>query len=156
MCSFSSYLQNRSQIVNAENTVSENQNIISGLPQGSILGPMLFHIYVNDVSMHLTCNTELYADDTTLHESANCISTIQQNLQTNLLKVQTWCNTNNMIINPIKTTCMVIGSSRKLKQNCNIALSISGNKICNVQTQKLLGLYMDNTLSWKPHRFSMC
>jgi len=76
MCSFSSYLQNRSQIVNAENTVSENQNIISGVPQGSILGPMLFHIYVNDVSMHPTCNTELYADDTTLHESANCLSTI--------------------------------------------------------------------------------
>jgi len=113
-------------------------------------------IYVNDVSMHLTCNTEWYADDTTLHESVKCLSTIQQNLQTNLLKVQTWCNTNNMILNPIKTTCMVIGSSRKSKQNCNIALSISGIKMCNVQTQKLLGLYIDNTLSWKPHIDSVC
>ena len=73
---FSSYLQKRTQIVKAENTVSENMNIISGVPQRSILGPMLFIIYVNDVSMHLTCNTELYADDTTLHESANCLSTI--------------------------------------------------------------------------------
>ena len=63
---------------------------------------MLFLIYVNDVSMHLTCNTELYADDTTLYESAKCLSTIQENLQTNLLNVQSWCNTNNMIINPIK------------------------------------------------------
>ena len=80
MCSFfSSYLQNRSQIVKAENTVSENMNIISGVPQGSILGPMLFLIYVNDVSMHLTCNAELFADDTTLYESAKCLSTIQEN-----------------------------------------------------------------------------
>jgi len=62
-----------------ENTVSENMNIISGVPQGSILGPMLFLIYVNDVSMHLTCNAELFADDTTLYESAKCLSTIQEN-----------------------------------------------------------------------------
>jgi len=56
--------------------------------------------------MHLTFNTEIYADDITLHESANPFSTIhciQANLQTNLLKVQTWCKANNMIINPIKT-----------------------------------------------------
>jgi len=43
------------------------------------------------------------------------------------------------------------GSSHKLKQNCNISLSIPGNKMCNMQTKKLLGLYIDNTLSWKPH-----
>ena len=73
-----------------------------------------------------------------------------------MIEVQTWCNTNNAIINPENTTCMVIGSSRKLEQNCNIALSISGYKICNVQTQKLLGLYIDNTLSWKPHIDSVC
>jgi len=106
--------------------------------------------------MHLMCNTVMYADDTTLHESAKSLSTIQVNLQTNLLKVQSWCKTNNMIINPIKTTCMVIGSTHKLKQNCNMSLSISGNNICNVQTQTFLGLYIDNTLSWKLHIDSVC
>jgi len=103
-----------------------------------------------------TSNTEMYADDTTLHKSAKYLSTIQANLQTNLLKVHTWCKTNYIIINPIKTICMVIGSSHKLKQNCNMSLSISGNNICIVQTQKLLCLYIDNTLSWKPHIDSVC
>jgi len=106
--------------------------------------------------MHLTCNIEIHAVETTLHESAKSLSTIQANLQTNLLKVQTWCKTNNMIINPIKTTCMVIGSTHQLKQNCNMSLSISGNNTCNVQTQTLIGLYIDNTLSWKPHIYSVC
>jgi len=53
----------------------------------------------------------MYADDTTLHDSAKSLSIIQANLQTNLLKVQAWRKTNNKIINPIKTTCMVIGST---------------------------------------------
>ena len=51
---------------------------------------------------------------------------------------------------------MVIGSTHQLKQNCNMSLFISGNNICNVQTQTLLGLYFDNTLSWKPHIDSVC
>jgi len=120
---------------------------------------MVFLIYVNYSSTHLTCNTELYADNTTLHESAKCLSTIQESLQTNLLKVQTWFNTNKAIINPENTTCMVVGSSRKLKQSCSMLLSISGNKISRfvyVQPQKLLGLYIDNTLSRKPHIDSVC
>ena len=51
---------------------------------------------------------------------------------------------------------MVIGFKHKLKQNCNMSLSISDNNICNVQTQKHLGLYIDNTLSWKPHIDYVC
>jgi len=85
VCLFSSYLQNWSQVVKAENTVSQSKNILSGVAQGSIIGPLLFLIYVNDLSMHLTCSTEMYADDTTLHESAKSLLTIQANLQTNLL-----------------------------------------------------------------------
>ena len=96
------HLTYKIDVVKAENTVSQSKDIPSGVPQGSVIGPLLFLIDVNDVSMHLTCNTRMYTDNTTLHESANSLSTIQANLQTNLLKVQTWCKANNMIIYPIK------------------------------------------------------
>ena len=79
--------------------VSQSKDILSGVPQGSIIGPLLFLIYVNYLSMHLTCNTEMYADETTLHESSKSLLNIQANLQTNLLQVQTWCKPNNMIMN---------------------------------------------------------
>jgi len=96
---FSSYLQNRTQIEGRNHSFREHEHNFRCTTR-IYSRPYVVVFYVNDVSMHLTCNTELYADDTTLHESAKCLSTIQQNLETNLLKVQTWCNT--MIINPIK------------------------------------------------------
>jgi len=153
---FSSYLRNRFQFIKAENTTSTCKSIIAGVPQGSILGPLLFLIYVNDLSLDLTCDSAMYADDTTLHTVGTNIQTLQNKLQTNLSIVNDWCQTNNMIINPLKTTCMVLGSKRKAQNMTDLKLKISDTVIKTVNCQKLLGLYIDNTLSWKLHINSVC
>jgi len=98
----------------------------------------------------------MYADDTTLHTVGTNIQTVQNELQTNLSIVNEWCQTNNMIINPLKTTCMVLGSKRKVKKITNLKLKISDTVIKTVKCQKLLGLYIDNTLSWKLHIDRVC
>ena len=71
------------------------------------------------------CHTELYADDTTVHKSGKCINDINNEMQQDLLKVETWCKTNNMFINTNKSKCMVIGTRQRLAgQNCELNLQI--------------------------------
>ena len=74
------------------------------MPQGSILGPLLFLIYINDLALEpLKCNLDMYADDGTLHSSDVSIKCIEPNLQHALTIVDKWCTLKNMAINPSKT-----------------------------------------------------
>ena len=86
---FKSYLSERTQQVIIGNTCSENRNVSFGVPQGSILGPLLFVLYINDLPLCIeNCNTELYADDTTLHRSGKSIQNIELQVQEDLFKVK--------------------------------------------------------------------
>ena len=77
---------------------------------GSILGPLLFLIYINDIDLLLDKSTiDLYADDSTLYVSGFSLLEIQTNLQNDLDSIFSWCTVNNMLINPIKSKCMLIG-----------------------------------------------
>ena len=153
---FKSYLTNRYQIVKSEGVQSSSLPITSGVPQGSILGPLLFLLYVNDLPIVTKCEADLYADDSTLHKSSKKIDVIQNELQNDLSIVQSWCNYNNMAINPKKTTYMLIGSKHKLKNSRDLNLKIENNTICRVKTQKLLGTYIDECLTWKTHIDKTC
>ena len=73
-------------------------------------GPILFLLYVNDLPLNLSARLDMYADDATLHKSSSCIRQINTTLQDDLLEVQKWCVNNNMVLNPNKTTCMLIGT----------------------------------------------
>ena len=101
------------------------------------------------------CNLDLYADDSTLYYSDNDLSKIQTTLQNNICALISWCNDNNMCLNPSKTKCMLISTPHKHKQllkgKTTFNLYIDKTLIDTVTEQKVLGVHIENTLSWKSH-----
>ena len=135
---FSSYLSDRKQQVKVKNNSSEMLPITTGVLQGSILGPILFLLYINDIAFTSnTGSTDLYADDTTLYESAQNIFDLQHNLQVRLDSVRSWCMLNNMALHPTKTKCMLIGTKHKLRSKPKLELKIDDLLIENVTYQKI-------------------
>ena len=147
---FDSYLSERSQKVVLNNYESNAQAVHYGIPQGSILGPLLFLLYINDLPLYLDNSTsDLYADDTTIHCSSSSVSNINMKLNNDMKKIHDWCNDNDMVINTEKSKSMIVGSCHKL-QNADSDLKILYEDILleNVENEKLLGIYIDNSLSW--------
>ena len=100
---FSSYLLNRKQKVVINNIESTTENIVCGVPQGSILGSLLFLMFINDLPLYTdNANTDLYADDTTIFQISNSQHFIEQNLQLALRKLSVWCILNGMLLNTKK------------------------------------------------------
>ena len=108
---FDSYLCNRTQQVNINENISENDKVRYGVPQGSILGPLLFVIFINDLLLTLKnviCSVDLYADDSTLYDIQLNKAQIENNRQNALDLLQTWCLENGMLLNIDKTKLMLI------------------------------------------------
>ena len=111
---FSSYLLGRKHKVFVNNTLSESENILCGVPQGSILGPLLFLLFINDLPLDINnVLTDLYADDTTLYYIGKSQACIEEQLQTAMLKLSQWCKENGMLINTTKTKVMLITTPQK-------------------------------------------
>ena len=110
---FFSYLINRNQVVRIHSSVSDPLPVECGVPQGSILGPLLFSIYVNDLpEVPRHCSTECYVDDAKLFVSFNLHDSqrIVQEMNEDLLQVRNWCFGNRLLLNPDKTKLIVFGS----------------------------------------------
>ena len=106
-----SYLSDRVSRTLVNNELSAESVITCGVPQGSLLGPLLFIIYINDlVDSVKTCKIQLYADDTVLYFSHRSSHIIQQTLQTELENVNKWMSRNKLTVNCQKTVCMLLGS----------------------------------------------
>jgi hypothetical protein len=154
---FSSYLNDRKQIVKVGNIQSEMLTVKSGVPQGSILGPILFILYINDIAF--TCpniNIDLYADDSTLYEAGTDTNEIQLQLQYRINHIKEWCLLNNMLLHPDKSKCMLIGSRYKIKKSKPLYLTMDKSKLENVKVQKILGIYVDETLNWHAQIDHVC
>ena len=112
-----SYLSNRTQTVHIGNTHSNPAPISCGVPQGSVLGPVLFLLFINDLPLHVKNSLlDLFADDATLHNSEGTLCEIENNLREDMEYIDTWCTENRMVINEKKTKCMLIGFPSKACQ----------------------------------------
>ena len=147
---FESYLSNREQYVTYNGISSSKQRIKCGVPQGSVLGPLLFLIYINDLC--LVCkNTSaiLFADDTNLFSSGKDLKTLERTTNNELSNISLWLKVNKLSLNIKKTHYMIFCRRKKLDHN--VKLLIDGQAIDEVQKTKFLGIVIDNKLTWKWH-----
>ena len=155
-----SFLLNRSQCVVINANYSSLRPVVCGVPQGSVLGPLLFCLYINDMPLYIqnpnVC-CELFADDGSLHSSSNSVENLEVILQSELNNVVRWSLDNHMILNPQKTKSMVITSRQKHQRApLHINLSIGSASIDQVDSHRVLGVTVDNELRWQPHINNVC
>lgn len=149
----SSYLSGRFQYVHTNTSTSKCLSVKRGVPQGSIIGPLLFTLYANDLPKQLNqFKVRMYADDVQLYISCDvksvgkCIETINQELQI----INIWASSNGLSINPQKSKCIVIKKrSTLINEIPNIFLN--NKKIQIVESAKNLGIVINNELTWNSH-----
>ena len=123
-----------------------------GVPQGSVLGPLLFLIHINDVTSNVNCKSHLYADDTVLLVADKCAQNIEIKLNTELDKeAHRWFTENRLTFNAKKTKYMIFGNARKTNQLGDICINLNANKLDQVESFKYLGVHFDQQLNWKKH-----
>lgn len=148
-----SYLLNRNQLVKIGNSCSEllSQTPQFGIPQGSVLGPLLFSIYINNVKdINLTGEITLYADDTCLFYFGDDLQKIIADAQQDLIQYSTWCQSNLLTINAKKTSFMIFSAKNKeIPQH--LPLTIDNETLQRSHQEKYLGVILDEKLTWKPH-----
>ena len=143
------YLVNRQQCVMFNGSLSNIETLQCGVPQGSCLGPLLYSIFVNDMPYVLkNAGMGIYADDTTMYVSSESIEHVNEVLQLELKLVSEWIMENKLKLNVLKTKCMVIGSKYALRTDKKLSLSLKGAAMEQVKEVKLLGVTIDETLSW--------
>ena len=113
---FKSYLELRSQSVYVNGEYSNECTVRCGIPQGSILGPLLFSIFINDLPLHITINkvnSDMFADDISLNTSDKDTDTVQNELQRSINEASDWCDKNAMNLHPAKTRSMLLTTRQK-------------------------------------------
>ena len=146
------YLSNRVQRTLANGHLSSSKNITCGVPQGSVLGPLFFILYVNDVQQAICgAHLQLYADDTVLFASDHDAEVAARKLQPALKQFEEWCSRNKLSLNPKKTKKMAFGTRLQVKKAKNVTLLIANVPLQNVPTYKYLGILLDSTLSYNCH-----
>ena len=146
------YLSDRSQRTLANGYLSDRNKVSCGVPQGSVLGPLFFILYVNDMQFAVKgANIQLYADDTVIFASGKDVKQTVEIMQPLLNKFYKWCLRNKLSLNTGKTKQMFFGTRQRVKKAKGNVLLINGTQIQAVPTYKYLGLTLDSTLSFAYH-----
>lgn len=152
---FRDYLSGRKQSVYCNQNYSSFQNLYKGVPQGSVLGPLLFLVYINDiVNASSKFDFVIYADDTTLLLNDTSIDSLHSNVRTELNKINVWINSNKLKLNVSKTNYMLF-QNRSIK-NIIPPISLNDEIINKVDHMKFLGVLIDENLNWKYHIDQTC
>ena len=152
---FDSYLSDRQQkcVVNGE--LSGARAVTCGVPQGSLIGPLLFLIYINDLPNCLSkALPRMYADDTSISIAASSLPELESALNTELTYLHEWLNGNKLSLNIAKTELVLIGSRQRLSATTtghSLTVQIKGHEIDRVPHTKSLGVHIDQNLSWSKH-----
>ena len=144
----------RKQNVSISSILSQEERIINGVAQGSILGPLMFLLFINDLPLYTdNVKTDLYADDTTLHENGQSISDIKTKLQIGLNNLQELCKYNEMVLNTAKTKIMLITTRQKWLHISteDMALTYNDETLNNISDDKILGVQVDDHLLFSNH-----
>ena len=150
---FPSYLYNREQFVSIGNIVSDKRPISCGVPQGSVLGPLLFLIYVNDItncSNLFDFHFHMLADDTNLLYSNKSLKTLESKINTHLVHVNTLLDCNKLSLNIDKTNYVIFHPPQK-KLPLSIQMLINNKIVKQEKSIKYLGIFINSHLSWKTH-----
>ena len=148
---FESYLKDRTQFVYINGHESDLQKINIGVPQGSVLGPLLFLIYINDLHNSIKFSTAFhFADDTGLLNVQNSIKTINKLVNYDLKQLSFWLNANKIALNVAKTEVILFkGKNKTIDVGINLKLS---RKKLNLSSHvRYLGVFIDENLNWKYH-----
>ena len=147
-----SYLKNRKQRIRANKTFSEWERITTGVPQGSILGPLLFNIFLNDLFIFVS-NASLsnHADDNTLYTFGDNLKKNRNNLRSSFDTVHQWFYEKYMVLNAGKCHFMCLGNNTE-----NETFLFHNILMENIKEQKILGVIIDNKLNFKSHISELC
>ena len=145
-----SYLTDRKQYVHCNKTTSDILSVKIGVPQGSVLGPLFFLIYVNDMMSAVVDSASIiqYADDTTLYCSKSNINDLCRCLSTNLSKIKMWLDSNYLSLNLTKTTFTVFTNK---KISCVLEVKLNDNLVQYSSNPEFLGIVLDEKLTFNQH-----
>ena len=147
---FQSYLTNRKQYVSFQSNDSQKMTIKCGVPQGSILGPLLFLLYINDIVQSSTkVSFILFADDTNILYSHKDLNVLTSTLNTELTKIQSWFQCNKLSLNIDKTNFMYFKNSNSPQVNLDV--QINHISLTRKHSTKFLGVTINANMSWNEH-----
>lgn len=144
-----SYLCNRKQYTVIDNIKSNYSTVLTGVPQGSTLGPLLFLLYINDIiNSSQIINFTLFADDTNLTHSESDLETLTRTLNIELSNVSTWLSCNKLSLNVDKSNYLIFAGKKRVE---NYEIRICNNSIQQRNSLKYLGINIDDQLNWNIH-----
>ena len=155
---FAPYLTNRGQVCIINGSISSSKIIKAGVPQGSILGPLLFLFYINDLPECLQRTTPcLYADDTQIFASSANYGELIDSLNHDLGRISHWLAKNRLQHHPIKTKVIIIGSNYSLNNKVyDYPVRLNGKLISRTNFFECLGVVLDERLRWDLHVEKTC
>ena len=146
------FLSERLQRVVINGQTSSWEQILAGVPQGSILGPLLFLIYINDLPLNIKSNVKIFADDTSLFSKVINPTTSATVLNKDMEQISTWANQWKMSFNPdITKQAVEVYFSRKCSLNTPAPILFNGSPVSVEPSQKHLGLHLDQKLTFSHH-----